>query len=107
MLGLSEIDQESDDLAVQNSAAFSELFHTAAKLVVKHQQASVTLLQSKLKLGYAHAGRLIDQLEGAGIIGPFRGSRPREVLIKKLSDIPGIKKTPTSKDDEVCPKRGT
>ncbi len=104
---ISEIDQGSDDLAVQNSAAFSELFHTAAKLVVKHQQASVTLLQSKLKLGYAHAGRLIDQLEGAGIIGPFRGSRPREVLIKKLSDIPGIKKTPTSKDDEVCPKRGT
>jgi DNA segregation ATPase FtsK/SpoIIIE, S-DNA-T family len=58
------------------------LFEEAAKLIVGHQQGSTSLIQRKLKLGYNRAGRLIDQLEAAGIVGPFEGSKAREVLIK-------------------------
>lgn len=57
------------------------LFEDAAKLIVMHQQGSTSLVQRKLKLGYNRAGRLIDQLEAAGIVGPFEGSKAREVLI--------------------------
>ena len=58
------------------------LFEEAAKLIVGHQQGSTSLIQRKLKLGYNRAGRLIDQLEAAKIVGPFEGSKAREVLIK-------------------------
>jgi len=46
-----------------------------------HQQGSTSLIQRKLKLGYNRAGRIIDQLEAAGVVGPFEGSKAREVLI--------------------------
>jgi S-DNA-T family DNA segregation ATPase FtsK/SpoIIIE len=58
------------------------LFEEAAQLIVQHQQGSASLLQRRLKLGYNRAGRIIDQLEAARIIGPFEGSKAREVLIK-------------------------
>jgi S-DNA-T family DNA segregation ATPase FtsK/SpoIIIE len=58
-----------------------ELFEDAARLIVQHQQGSTSLIQRKLKLGYNRAGRIIDQLEAAGIVGPFEGSKAREVLI--------------------------
>ena len=58
------------------------LFPDAARLIVSHQQGSTSLIQRKMKLGYNRAGRLIDQLEAAGIVGPFEGSKAREVLIK-------------------------
>ena len=57
------------------------LFRDAASIIVLHQQGSASLLQRKLKLGYNRAGRIIDQLEAAGIIGPFEGSKARQVLI--------------------------
>ena len=57
------------------------MFEDAARLLVTHQQGSTSLLQRKLKLGYNRAGRIIDQLEAAGIIGPFEGSKARQVLI--------------------------
>ena len=60
------------------------LFDDAARLLVIHQQGSTSLIQRKMKLGYNRAGRIIDQLEGAGIVGPFEGSKAREVLIKDL-----------------------
>ncbi len=57
------------------------LFDEAALIVVQNQQGSASLLQRRLKLGYNRAGRIVDQLEAAGIIGPFSGSKARDVLI--------------------------
>ncbi len=57
------------------------MFDQAARLIVSHQQGSTSLIQRKLKLGYNRAGRIIDQLEAAGIVGPFEGSKAREVLV--------------------------
>lgn len=56
------------------------MFEDAARLIVLHQQGSTSLIQRKLKLGYNRAGRIIDQLEAVGIVGPFEGSKAREVL---------------------------
>jgi len=60
------------------------LFREAAEVIVTAQQGSASLIQRKLKLGYNRAGRLIDQLEAAGIVGPFEGSKARSVLIPDL-----------------------
>ncbi|MFG6687493.1 DNA translocase FtsK [Mariniflexile sp. HNIBRBA6329] len=62
-----------------------KLFREAAEVIVTAQQGSASLLQRKLKLGYNRAGRLIDQLEAAGIVGPFEGSKARQVLITDLT----------------------
>jgi S-DNA-T family DNA segregation ATPase FtsK/SpoIIIE len=76
---------EGDDEGGPSDVDLSDrdaLFEDAARLIVMHQQGSTSLIQRKLKLGYNRAGRLIDQLEAAGIVGPFEGSKAREVLIK-------------------------
>ncbi|WP_219224734.1 FtsK/SpoIIIE family DNA translocase [Pedobacter antarcticus] len=57
------------------------MFEEAARLIVMHQQGSTSLIQRKLKLGYNRAGRIIDQLEATGVVGPFEGSKAREVLL--------------------------
>jgi len=57
------------------------LFEEAARLIVIHQQGSTSLIQRKMGLGYNRAGRIMDQLEKMGIVGPSRGAKPREVLI--------------------------
>ncbi|HYG53529.1 MAG TPA: DNA translocase FtsK 4TM domain-containing protein [Flavobacteriales bacterium] len=64
-----------------------ELFEEAARILVTHQQGSASLLQRKLKLGYNRAGRLVDQLEAAGIVGPFKGAKSREVLVSDLASL--------------------
>ena len=62
---------------------FDELIDAAAEVVVETGQASVSMLQRRLKLGYARAARLVDQLEEKGIVGPFEGSKPRQLLVTK------------------------
>jgi S-DNA-T family DNA segregation ATPase FtsK/SpoIIIE len=64
-----------------NDGSSDDLFEEAVKLVVTHQQGSISLLQRRLSVGYARAARLIDQMEQAGIVGPFTGSKAREVLV--------------------------
>lgn len=59
-----------------------ELFEAAAKVIVLHQQGSVSLLQRKLKIGYNRAGRIVDQLYNAGVVGPYQGSTARDVLVE-------------------------
>ncbi len=69
--GINDIDPSDRDA----------LFEDAARLVVQTQQGSTSMIQRKLKLGYNRAGRIVDQLEAAGILGPFEGSKARQVLI--------------------------
>ena len=63
------------------SGGFDALFDEAVKLVVMHQQGSISLIQRRLKVGYSRAARLIDEMEQAGIVGAFTGSKAREVLV--------------------------
>ena len=79
---LPEYEDEDSGASTVDLAERDALFEEAARLIVMHQQGSTSLIQRKLKLGYNRAGRLIDQLEAAGIVGPFEGSKAREVLIK-------------------------
>ena len=76
------IGDESGDPLEMDPSDRDSLFNDAAKIVVAAQSGSASLLQRKLKIGYNRAGRIIDQLEANGIVGPFEGSKARDVLIK-------------------------
>ncbi len=79
---LPEFNEEDTELQQElDPGERDELFEDAARLIVASQQGSTSLLQRKLKLGYNRAGRIIDQLESAGIVGPFEGSKAREVKV--------------------------
>jgi S-DNA-T family DNA segregation ATPase FtsK/SpoIIIE len=76
------IDEAAEGSKMDFSASERDsMFEDAARLIVMHQQGSTSLIQRKLKLGYNRAGRIIDQLEAAGVVGPFEGSKAREVLL--------------------------
>lgn len=64
-----------------------ELFESAARVIVLHQQGSVSLLQRKLKIGYNRAGRIVDQLFNAGVVGPYQGSTARDVLVEDEEEL--------------------
>ena len=78
------VGEEGGTTLDNNISERDKLFREAAEVLVTAQQGSASLLQRKLKLGYNRAGRLIDQLEAAGIVGPFEGSKARQVLVPDL-----------------------
>ena len=77
------VDENTSTLDIDPSER-DDLFRAAAEVIVTAQQGSASLLQRKLKLGYNRAGRIIDQMESAGIVGPFEGSKARQVLLPDL-----------------------
>ncbi len=82
---LPEYVGEEGGIALDNDISERDkLFREAAEVLVIAQQGSASLLQRKLKLGYNRAGRIIDQLEAAGIVGPFEGSKARQVLVPTI-----------------------
>ena len=86
--GNSEVDLKKRD----------QLFDDAARLVVQHQQGSTSLIQRRMQLGYNRAGRIIDQLEKAGIVGPFEGSKAREVIVQDPQTLEQILKRLDAED---------
>jgi len=91
-------DEGGAEIGNFDAADRDELFEEAARIVVLSQQGSASLLQRKLKLGYNRAGRLVDQLEAAGVIGPFEGSKARKVLIPDEISLEQFLKNASSKD---------
>jgi S-DNA-T family DNA segregation ATPase FtsK/SpoIIIE len=73
-----------------SSSERDDLFEEAAYLVVRHQQGSVSLVQRRLKVGYSRAARIIDELEAVGIVGPFDGSKAREVRVETEEELKEI-----------------
>ena len=78
-----EKEEEEGELGEEGGGVDDELIREAARLVVGHMQGSTSLLQRRLKVGYSRAGRLMDQLEQLGVVGPFQGSKAREVLVDR------------------------
>ena len=74
-------EEEGEGVDIDDDGERDSLFEEAARIVVQTQQGSTSMIQRKLKLGYNRAGRIIDQLEAAGIVGPFSGSKSREVKV--------------------------
>ncbi|PLX11314.1 MAG: cell division protein FtsK [Marinilabiliales bacterium] len=93
-------DEELDKKAEYNAEERDELLEDAAYIIVQNQQGSTSLLQRKLKLGYNRAGRIIDQLEAAGIVGPFEGSKAREVRVANEMALEQFLKDLNSPNDE-------
>jgi S-DNA-T family DNA segregation ATPase FtsK/SpoIIIE len=84
---LPSVFEKKKGLGGSSDGSRDEFFEEAAKIVVRHQQGSVSLLQRRLKVGYSRAARLIDELEAAGIVGPFDGSKAREVLVETEAEL--------------------
>ena len=87
-----EPEYNEDILSVQKKQAFKtfekdEVYDEAVRLVLQNRQASVSMLQRKLGLGYTRAARLIDMMEENGIVGPYQGSKPRDILIESVDEL--------------------
>ena len=78
---------ETSDVSGVDMNRLDPLFEEAANLLIYHQQGSTSLIQRKFSIGYNRAGRIMDQLERAGIVGPSNGSKPREVLCLDVNDL--------------------
>jgi len=90
------IDLDEQEAINASQVDQDELFWEAAKIVVMYQQGSTSFLQRKLRIGYTRAGCIIDQLENAGIVGSFQGSKAREVLVKDLDTIDEMRQSGVS-----------
>ncbi|MBE9465113.1 DNA translocase FtsK 4TM domain-containing protein [Dyadobacter subterraneus] len=82
-----EGDESSESRSEVNTDDFDQLLPEAARLIITHQQGSTSLIQRKMKLGYNRAGRIMDQLELIGVVGPFTGSKARDVMFHDLSQL--------------------
>jgi S-DNA-T family DNA segregation ATPase FtsK/SpoIIIE len=86
---ISEIDRAAEDKKSpggeqgEDASDYDELLPQAAEVILESKQASVSMLQRRLKLGYARAARIVDQLEQIGVVGPFEGSKPRQILLTR------------------------
>ena len=94
-------DEEGENIDIEDDGERDSLFEEAAHIVVQTQQGSTSMIQRKLKLGYNRAGRIIDQLEAAGIVGPFSGSKSREVKVANEFALEQILKDLELKDQGI------
>jgi len=94
-------EEEGDAIDIDEDGERDSLFEEAAHIVVQTQQGSTSMIQRKLKLGYNRAGRIIDQLEAAGIVGPFSGSKSREVKVKDEFALEQILRDIYNKDNGI------
>ncbi len=99
---LPEVPEDEGDAAdIEDDGERDSLFEEAARIVVQTQQGSTSMIQRKLKLGYNRAGRIIDQLEAAGIVGPFSGSKSREVKVTSEAALEQILRDIYNKDNGI------
>jgi len=99
---LPEVPEDEGDAAdIEDDGERDSLFEEAARVVVQTQQGSTSMIQRKLKLGYNRAGRIIDQLEAAGIVGPFSGSKSREVKVSSEAALEQILRDLYNKDNGI------
>jgi len=90
---LPSIYEKRRDPSTGFASDLDPMFEEAARVIVRHQQGSVSLLQRKLKLGYSRAARIVDQLEDAGIVGPNDGSKARQVLVENEEQLETVLRT--------------
>ena len=83
-------DEDGGEKANVDLSKKDAMFNEAAELVVAHQQGSTSMIQRKFSIGYNRAGRIMDQLEAAGIVGPAEGSKPRQVLVSDMAHLDSI-----------------
>jgi len=95
----AEIDEYDRTLKGGEDFSDKELFERAVKLILENRKASVSLIQRRLKLGYARAGRIMDMLEEAGIVGENVGSKPREILVDPEEYLKSLGKSTSYFDD--------
>ncbi len=81
-----QTDMIPDEEAEVQSEVEDELYHDAVFLVTDMQSASVSMLQRRFRIGYTRAARLIDAMEERGVVGPYEGSKPRQVLVSKSAE---------------------
>lgn len=91
-LQLPSVFEKKKASGMTGSGDRDELFEEAARIIVRHQQGSVSLLQRRLKIGYSRAARIVDELEAAGIVGSFDGSKAREVLVESEAELEALLK---------------
>ncbi len=83
-------EKDSDSGGFDDASSRDPLFEEAARLVIRHQQGSVSIIQRRLKVGYARAGRIVDELEAAGIVGPYDGSKARQVYMESEMELEAV-----------------
>ena len=84
---MEEIEAVSDGKSLIRPMEKDEMYDDAVRVVLETRQASVSVLQRKLRLGYGRAARIMDMMEQEEIVGPFQGSKPREILVDRIEEV--------------------